>query len=131
MGAVLAGMHPATVNPNRPDNNVQCASEYDFSSLCFPVPLSSISSFATKNNLSINVYGVADEKKVIYPLRVTDAVVPERHVDLLLHESSGIQHYFTIKNFIRLISGQLSQVIIMEPYTAARSVYKHIYLKKC
>ena len=78
------------------------------SSLCFPVPLSSIASFSTKNNLSINIYGVEDGKKVIYPLRVTDAVVPERHVDLLLHELGGIQHYSTIKNFRQLISSQLS-----------------------
>ena len=56
---VLAGMHPATNDhPNRMDNYVQYASEYDFSSLCFPVSFSSIASFATKNNLSINVYGV-------------------------------------------------------------------------
>ena len=102
-------MHPATNDhSNRMDNYVQYASEYDFSSLCFPVPLSSIASFATKNNLSINVYGVADEKKVIHPLRVTDAVIPERYVDLLLHELGDIQHYSTTKNFSRLISEQLS-----------------------
>ena len=107
--AVLAGMHPVmNDHPNRMDNYVQYASEYDFSSLCIPIPLSSAASFATKNNLSINVYGVANEKKVIYPLCVTNAVVPERHVYLLLHELGGIQHYSTIKNFSRLISGQLS-----------------------
>ena len=60
------------------ENYVVHAGEYDFSSLCFPVPLSSIDSFATKNNLSINVYGVEDEKKVIYPLRVTEAVIADR-----------------------------------------------------
>ena len=49
-----------------------------------------------------------DEKKVIFPLCVTDSVVPGRHVDLLLHECNGDQHYSTIKNFSRLISGQLS-----------------------
>ena len=106
--AVLAGMHPATVNPNRMENDVVYASEYDFSSLCFPVPLTSVASLAAKNSLSINVYGVEEGKKVIYPLRVTDAVVPERHVDLLLHELGGIQHYSTIKNFSRLVSSQLS-----------------------
>ena len=78
---VLAGMHPATDNPNRMENYVVHAGGYDFSSLRFPVPLSSIASFATKNNLSINVYGVEDEKKVIYPLRVTEAVIADRHVD--------------------------------------------------
>ena len=45
---------------------------------------------------------------MIYPICVTDAVVPERHVDLLLHELGGIQHYSTIKNFSRVFSGQLS-----------------------
>ena len=90
------------------ENYVEHASKYDFSSLCFPVPLYSIASFATKNNLLINVYGVEDEKKVIYPLRVTEAVVADRHVDLLLHERNGVQHYSTIKNFSRLVSVQLS-----------------------
>ena len=45
--------------------------------------------------------------KMIYPLRVTEAVVPGRHVDLLLYECNGIQHYTTINSFSRLISGQL------------------------
>ena len=107
--AVLAGMHPTTAdNPNRMVNYVEHACGYDFSSLCFPVSLSSIAPFAAKNNLSINVYGLEDEKKVNFPLWVTDSVVPGRHVDLLLHECNGDQHYSTIKNFSRLISGQLS-----------------------
>ena len=102
-------MHPTTSdNPNRMENYVVHAGEYDFSSLCFPVPLSSIASFATKNNLSIKVYGVEDEKKVIYPLRVTESVVADSHVDLLLHERNGVQHYSTIKNFSRLVSGHLN-----------------------
>ena len=58
----------------------------------FPVPLSSIASFATKNNLSINVYNVEDSK-VIYPLRVLQEVVPSRHVDLLLL-AQRLQHMF-------------------------------------
>ena len=106
--AVSAGMHPATSgHPNRVENYGVHAGKYDISSLCFPVPLSSIASFATKNNLSINVYDVEDGKKVIYPLRVSQEVVPGRHVDLLLHEWGGIQHYSTIRNFSRLISGQI------------------------
>ena len=68
--AVLAGMHPTMAdNPNCMENYVEHACGYDFSSLCFPVSLTSFASFATKNNLSINVYGVEDEKKVIFPLR--------------------------------------------------------------
>ena len=29
--------------------------------------------------MSINVYGVDDDKKVIYPLRVSSTLVPDRH----------------------------------------------------
>ena len=42
--------------------------EYDFSSLSFPVPHSSVGSFALRNNMSINVYGVDDDNELIYPL---------------------------------------------------------------
>ena len=70
-------------------------SKYDFYSLRFPVAISSIGSFAVKNNLSINVYGIDNDKKVIYPLRVTEIVVPGRHVDLLLYECNDIQLYTT------------------------------------
>ena len=75
--------------------------KYDFSSLRFPVPLSSVGSFATANYMSINVYGVDDEKEVIYPLRVSSTPVPDRHVDLLLFERGGVQLYTTIMNFSR------------------------------
>ena len=51
---------------------------------------------------------IEDGRKVIYPLRVSDAVIPGKHVDLLLHKMGEIQHYSTLKDFSRLISGQLS-----------------------
>ena len=60
--AVLAGMHPVGKrerNSNRMDRYAKHVSKYDFSSLHYPVP-----SFAKTNNLSINVYGVEDDKKV-------------------------------------------------------------------
>ena len=60
-----------------------------------------------KNVLSINVYGVKNDEKVIYPLRVSQTLVPGRHVDLLLYECGGIQHYTIISNFSRLVCSQL------------------------
>ena len=81
---------------------------YDFSSLRFRVPLSYIGSFAKANNLSINVYDVENNGKVIYPLRVSQTVVADIHVDLLLYECNSIQHYTTIKNFSRFVSSYLS-----------------------
>ena len=46
--------------------------------------------------MSINVYGVDDDKKVIYPFCVLSTLVPDRHVDLLLFERNAIHHYTTI-----------------------------------
>ena len=109
--AVLAGMHPVDKcnrNPNRMSGYVECVDKYDFSSPCFPVALSYIGSFAARNDLSINVYGVDNDNKVIYPLRVSQTIVPNRRVDLLFYECGGIQHYATISNFSRLVCNQLS-----------------------
>ena len=104
--AALAGLHPASEHPNRMENYLPFVEMYDFSSLTFPVPLSSVAPFAAGNGISINVYAVEDRKRVIFPLCVTDATVDGKHVDL--HEMGGIQHYSTIRNFSRLISGQIS-----------------------
>ena len=56
--------------------------------------------------MSIN--GVDDDKEVIYPLRVSSTPVPDRHVDLLLFERDGVQHYTAIRDFSRLVSSHLS-----------------------
>ena len=106
-------MHPVSrqEHPNRMGTYEGHVNEYDFSSLRFHVPLSSIGSFAATNNLSINVYGVENDEKLIYPLRVSQTVDPDRHVDLLLYECNSIQHYTTIKNFSRLVSSLLSDQI--------------------
>ena len=68
-------MHPVDKHADRMDKYVEHIDKYDFSSLHFPGPLSSIGSFDKANNLSINVYGIEDGKNVIYPLRVSQAVV--------------------------------------------------------
>ena len=105
---VLAALHPVTDHSNRMDNYLPYVNLCDFSSLSFPVPLSAVAPFAKRNEMPINVYGIEDGRKLIYPLRVSDAVIPGKHVYLLLHELGEIQHYSTIKDFSRLISGQLS-----------------------
>ena len=97
-------MYPVDDNANRMNQYVKHISKCHFSSLHFPVSLSSVGSSASANNMSINVYGVDDDKKVIYPLRVSSTLVSDRHVDLLLFERDGIRHYTTIRNFSRLVS---------------------------
>ena len=49
-----------------------------------------------------------DNNEVIYPLRVSSTRIPNRHVDLLLFERDGVQHYTIIRNFIRLVGRQLT-----------------------
>ena len=82
--------------------------KYDFSSFSFPAPLQAVGPFTLRNNTSINVYGVDDDNEVIYPIRVSSTLVPDRHVDLLLLEHDGVQHYTTIRDFSRLVVRQLS-----------------------
>ena len=79
--AILAGMYPVDVHADHRGKYVEHMGRYDFSSLSFPVSLQSVGPFALRNNMSINVYGVDDDKEVIYPLRVSTT---HRHVDLLL-----------------------------------------------
>ena len=106
--AILAGMHLVDVNADRRGKYVEHMGKYDFSSLSFPTPLQSVGPFALRNNMSINVYGVDDDNKVNYSLRVSSTLVPDRHVDLLLSECDGVQHYTTIRHFSRLVGRQLS-----------------------
>ena len=103
-------MHPVDVNADRAGKYAEHMGKYDFYSLRFPVPLSSVGSLALANNMFINVYGVDDEKEVIYPLRVSSTPVPDRHADLLLFECGGVQHYTSIRNFSRLVRTQLSML---------------------
>ena len=106
--AVLAGLHPGADTPHRMDNYLPYVNLYDFTNLNYPVPLSAVKPFAMKNGISINVYAVEDGKRIIFPLCVKDKPVECRHVDLLMHESHEIQHYSAMRDFSRLISGQLS-----------------------
>ena len=101
-------MQPVDADGDRMSQYTEHVGKYDFSSLHSPVPLSSVDSFATANNMSINMYGIDDDKKVIYPFRVSFTLVPDRHVDLLVFDRNGIQHYTTNRNFSRLVSSQMS-----------------------
>ena len=55
--------------------------------------------FVSANSMSIDVYRVDDDKKVIYPLCVSSTLVTDRH---------GIHHYTIIRNFSRLVGSQIS-----------------------
>ena len=70
---------------------VEHIGKYDFFS--FVLSVQAIGCFALRNNMSINVYGVDDDNKMIYPIHVSSTLMPDRHVDLLLFECDGVHHY--------------------------------------
>ena len=91
-------MHPVETNTHRRVKYAEHMSKCDFSPLSFSAPLQAVGPFAPRNNMSINVYGVGVDNEVIYPLRLSPTLVPDRHVDLLLFEHDGVQHYNTIRD---------------------------------
>ena len=64
-GPYLADMHPVEVNADRRGKYVEHMCRYAVSSLSFPAPLQSVDPFALRNNMSICLYGVDDDKDVI------------------------------------------------------------------
>ena len=95
--AVMVEMHLVDRDAHRMSKNAERMDEHDFTSLHIPVPLPSVVSFASVNNMSINVCGMDNDKKVIYALRVSSRLFPDKTVDLLLFERDCIQHYITIR----------------------------------
>ena len=103
--AILAGMHPVDANAEGSTSNTLVSMTF---LLCLFLPFQSVGPFALRNNMSINVYGVDDDNKLIYPHRVSSSLVPGRHVDLLLFERDSVQHYATMRQLSRLVGRQSS-----------------------
>lgn len=78
----------------------------------FPMSLSNVEKFASENNISINVYVISKNTKIL-PIVITP-LEKDRHVDLLLltevDEKNAVEkmHYCYIKNLSRLSSSQIS-----------------------
>ncbi len=83
--------------------------KYNFSGISYPTPISQISTFL-KNNLtvSINIFGLNENKTKIFPIRITDEE-KEDHFDLLLITNNTTSHYCLITNFNAIIASQLSK----------------------
>lgn len=90
---------PDNDNPNRLTNYTDLEHELDFSGINYPSSVADAIKFERQNALiSLNVYGL--EGKVIYPLHTTK-IESNQHVDLLLLEEDGNNHFCWIKNFDR------------------------------
>lgn len=117
-------------NPHRPSKEYEeLENKYNFTQMDFPVKLQDIKKFENINkNVSINVYtvkwGQLTYKNntfkrtklkndnvgqfIIYPLKVCRKEHDDHH-DLLLIDDGTKRHYCAIKNFVKLISSQISR----------------------
>jgi len=81
----------------------------NFDDIEFPMTLKNIGKFEHLNNMSINVYGIKEQK--ILPLQLANNK-REKHVNLLYVQdprNDNIDHFTLINNLSRLVSSQLSK----------------------
>ena len=112
--AVLAGLYPVEENPQRASHYREHKGKLDFKGIEMPMKLKSITKFEGKNDVSVSVYGVEENrdgngetKGYIYPLKVVREM-KSQHVDLLLISAGDRKHYCTIKSLSRLVGGQVT-----------------------
>jgi hypothetical protein len=79
---------------------------YDFSCIRFPPSLEEVNKFGSRNNVSINIFGL--EKEKFYPLLVCKEELDD-HRDLLLLDDGEKRHFIWIKDFERLLRSQISK----------------------
>ncbi|KAJ8673576.1 hypothetical protein QAD02_019860 [Eretmocerus hayati] len=104
--AVMVGLYPApkgSSRQNQKSSYVHWKQELKLNEEDFPISYTQIPTFERTNNISVNVYQVDEEEKMIYPSYRTTRK-RERHVNLLLLEEGDISHYCTIKHLSRLSS---------------------------
>ena len=105
--SVLAALHPAVKNVDRVAKYTPFEAEIDMTGISYPVATKDVDKVESMNNISINVFGLEDNKTV-FPMRISKKTDSEHHIDLLYISDSDINHYVLIKNMSRLIKSQLS-----------------------
>ena len=107
--SILAHFHPINYkdHPNRVSHYQQFENELDMTHIEYPVQLNKIQKFEKQNNISINIFGLDQYKKIV-PVQITDNKL-ERHVNLLFLSNSKNNHYALIKDMSRLLAGQINK----------------------
>ena len=101
--SVLAHLHPAKMDKYRVTNYTPYKDELDVSGVSFPMRISQVKIFERKNKLSINVFGLdKDDKIVPVTLSKTDYEVK---VNLMMISKEENNHYCLIINFNGLMRG--------------------------
>ena len=105
--SVLAALHPVTMHSYRTTCYEGFENDLNMKNISFPVKIKDIGRFEMQNQVSVNVFGY-DEKKKIYPVRNTKIRNMNQHVNLLLINENEKSHYVLIKNLIKLLGAQVS-----------------------
>lgn len=109
----------------------------NFKTYEFPMQLEDVAKFASENDISINVYIISKEKKIL-PIVIAE-IEQVRHVDLLLlteideKNNTEKMHYCYIKNLGRLVDSQISKVkasyeicrVCLNYFTSKEKLIKH------
>ena len=101
---VIAVENAEMKDPQCVSNLRKFMDNYDWSGLEFPVSITDIGKFETRNNISVNVLAV--EGRDIYIHRKGQRV--GREINLLMVSEDGIRHYTAIKSLSRLLSSKNS-----------------------
>jgi len=104
--SVVAALHPVDKHSERESSYPHYATVLNLKDIEFPMTLKNIGKFERLNNVSINIYGIEEQK--VLPIRLTDDK-KEKHVNLLYMHDDNEGHFAWIKNLSRLVSSQLSK----------------------
>ena len=106
--SLLAHLYPVnhTNNQHYVSHYQKFEHELNMEGIEYPVPLKKIPKFEALNNISVNVFGI-DNQRLIIPVRITEEK-KEKHVNLLFLSNSKNNHYVLIKDMSRLLAGQLN-----------------------
>ena len=100
--ALLSAMYPAEKDGQETYKYKKHLGELDFRTIQFPVAVKDIARVEEYNNIKINLYGVEENSKKIFPLHPSKPHVGTDFIPLLIYEG----HYMWIKNWNRLVSTQ-------------------------
>lgn len=112
--ACLASLYPQKKDGQRTSKYKDYLDRLDFSMVQFPVKHDerTWSIVEEANNICVNIFTADNDKRCIYPWRVSKKVVPQaREIDLLLitNDDKSSWHYVCIKDLSRLVGSQVSK----------------------
>ena len=132
--SVLRALNPVRSNGEKIDKILKYKENtLKMKGIKYPVSIKDINKFESLNsNISITVLGY-DEKKNVYPLRVSPYKNRDNKINFLLIEEEGKSHYCLINNLSRLISMQVNKYKVkcficdncLNPFNSEYSRNKH------